>query len=345
MVDWKKQKLLSVVIPAYNVERYLEGCLSSMLVTRQAEKTELIVVDDGSRDGTAAMADAYAEKYPETVKVIHKENGGHGSAVNAGIAAAQGFYFKVVDGDDSVEPEEYDRYLTALLKKAEEHCDLIATPFTCVWYDAGTEEVRKTERRNIEGTENLPEEKVLSFETVADLLHIRMHEWTIRTEILKEHDIRLSEHSFYVDMQYILYPVPWIRTVCILSCPVYRYRLGSESQSVSVKSMQKNRAQHREVLRSLVRFYREREAAGDDSDVLFYLARGIAKMEANQVQIALGMKIGKTAKEELVSAEDELKEICPAAYQANEKKSIELLRKSRYTLYPAAAVLWRMVKR
>lgn len=353
------EKLLTVVIPVYNTECFLAECMDSLLACKSAEYTELLIVDDGSKDGSGKIADGYAERYPDIVKVIHKENGGHGSAINIGIDSAVGQYFRVVDSDDFVETEAYEDYLRKLETLAEMGCDLVATPFACVRHEnAGRRKAKKEQQadvlpqyrirqqeRKIEGAEALRRDEPLPFENVAGRLHVRMHEWTIRTEILKKHAIRLTEYSFYVDMQYILFPVPWIRTACILDEAVYRYRLGNEGQSVSVRSMQKNREQHRAVMRSLVQFYKEREAAGDSTEVLSYLARGIAKMEASQLQIALSLPIGKAAKRELVECEQELRKECPAAYRANEKKSIGFLRHSSYVAYPLAAFVWRIVKR
>ncbi|MGN0505874.1 MAG: glycosyltransferase family 2 protein [Lachnospiraceae bacterium] len=340
------QKVLTVVIPTYNTECFLRECLDSLLSTELAETTEILVVDDGSVDNSGSIADEYERKYPNIVKVVHKENGGHGSAINIGIALAAGTYFKVVDSDDSVEPAAYTAYLGKLKKLAKTGCDLMATPFVCVRQTKKSVQRHvKQQERKIEGADALKRDEILSFESVADRLHVRMHEWTIRTEILKEHGIHLSEHSFYVDMQYILFPVPWIKTVCILDETVYRYRLGSDAQSVSVRNMQKNREQHRNVMRSLIRFYKEREAVGDRKEILSYLARGIAKMEADEVQTVLSLPIGRAAKTELVECEQEIKTECPAAYAANEKKSLWLLRRSGYWLYPAAAVAWRLVKR
>lgn len=340
------EKLLTVVIPTYNTERFLKQCLDSMLQVPSAGRTELLVVDDGSKDRSGEIADEYAAKYPDIVRVVHKENGGHGSAINTGIALATGKYFKVVDSDDTVDPPEYESYLQQL--EALE-CDIVATPFTCVWYAEGeTEELQsrivKEQKRQIEEAEQLPKNTVLPFETVADRLHVRMHEWTIRTAILKEHNIRLSEHCFYVDMQYILFPIPWVKTICILPENVYRYRLGEAGQSVSIKNMQKNREQHRKVLRSLVDFYKEREQQGDSEAMLAYLAKGIAKMQADEVQTVLSLPVGKAAKTELLVQETYLKETCPRAYHANQKKSITLLRRSRYLLYPPAAWIWKRIK-
>ena len=91
-------KLLSFAIPCYNSESYMRNCIESILPG--GEDVEIIIVDDGSKDKTAEIADEYQKKYPTIVKAIHQENGGHGEAVNTGIKNATGLYFKVVDSDD-----------------------------------------------------------------------------------------------------------------------------------------------------------------------------------------------------------------------------------------------------
>ena len=105
-------KLLSVVIPAYNVEKYINQCLHSFVVKRILPFIEVLIINDGSNDATYDMAAAYERQYPDTFKVITKQNGGHGSAINMGIKEATGKYFKVVDGDDWVDPQA----LTALIE-------------------------------------------------------------------------------------------------------------------------------------------------------------------------------------------------------------------------------------
>lgn len=340
-------KQLTVVIPAYNAEKFLEHCLDSLLQAMEREDTELIIVNDGSTDKTGTLADAYAQRYPKIVSVIHKENGGHGSAINVGLEKASGRYFKVVDSDDWVDAENYSRFLKVL---AHLECDLVATPFTCIYQRRQIDEKEKEicgqkKIRTIEGSKALPVGTSLNFKEYACSLHIRMHECTIRTELLKTNNIALTEHSYYVDMQYILYPVPWVESFCLLDFPVYCYRLGEEGQSVAVKSMQKNRGQHRQVLRSLVGFYRIRAEAGDAESVLAYIARGIAKMQADEVKTCLSLPIGNGARAELMAQEAYLKRECLAAYEANEKFSIKLLRWSRYRLYRTAAILCHLIKK
>ena len=107
-------KLLSIAIPCYNSQDYMRNCVESLLPG--GDEVEIIIVDDGSKDDTAVIADEYAAKYPGIVKAVHQENGGHGEAVNAGLRNATGLYFKVVDSDDWVNPSAYK----AILKKLAE---------------------------------------------------------------------------------------------------------------------------------------------------------------------------------------------------------------------------------
>ena len=93
-------KVLSVTVPCYNSESYMNKCIDSLL--KGGEDVEIIIVDDGSSDRTSEIADDYVRRYPSIVKAVHQENGGHGEAVNTGIANATGIYFKVVDSDDWV---------------------------------------------------------------------------------------------------------------------------------------------------------------------------------------------------------------------------------------------------
>ena len=105
-------KLLTFAIPCYNSEAYMEKCIESLLPG--GDDVEILIVDDGSHDRTAEIADAYEKKYPGIVRAIHQENGGHGEAVNAGIRNATGLYFKVVDSDDWVDLDAYRKILDKL---------------------------------------------------------------------------------------------------------------------------------------------------------------------------------------------------------------------------------------
>ncbi len=111
--------ILSVVIPAYNAESTIERCVSSVLANRDVA-LEVIVVDDGSGDGTGALCDALAEANPR-VRVIHKQNGGPGAARNTGIEAAAGRYLAFVDSDDTVAEDMY-RQLLSVMERENADC-------------------------------------------------------------------------------------------------------------------------------------------------------------------------------------------------------------------------------
>lgn len=109
----KNVKLLSIAIPCYNSEAYMRRCIDSLLPG--GDEVEILIVDDGSaKDRTGEIADEYEANYPGICRAIHQENGGHGEAVNAGLRAASGVYFKVVDSDDWVNEDAYRQVLEVL---------------------------------------------------------------------------------------------------------------------------------------------------------------------------------------------------------------------------------------
>ena len=107
-------KLLTVTVPCYNSADYISKSIESLLVG--GDRMEIIIIDDGSKDDTGVIADSYAAKYPDIVKVVHQPNGGHGEGINQGVANATGLYFRVCDSDDWVDGEA----LLKLLDKIEE---------------------------------------------------------------------------------------------------------------------------------------------------------------------------------------------------------------------------------
>ena len=110
-VNGEEMKILSIIVPSYNVEKYLEHTLKSFVEETVLEEIEIIIVDDGSLDHTKYIAEKFCKKYSNTFRLISKKNGGHGSTINCGIEAAIGKYFKVVDGDDWVNTESFGRYV------------------------------------------------------------------------------------------------------------------------------------------------------------------------------------------------------------------------------------------
>ncbi len=223
-------KLLSVAIPCYNSEGYMAKCIESLLVG--GEDVEILIVDDGSqKDNTAKIADEYAAKYPSIIKAIHKENGGHGSAVNTGIDNATGLFFKVVDSDDWVKKEAYVQVLEKLRELAggPKTLDMLICNFV---YDKEGEKKKKVmQYRKI-----LPVDKMFTWDDCHHFPkahYILMHSVIFRTKLLRECGIRLPEHTFYVDNLYVFEPLPYVKNMYYLDVNFYRYYIGREDQSVN----------------------------------------------------------------------------------------------------------------
>ena len=226
-------KLLSFTVPCYNSAAYMGKCVESLL--KGGEDVEIIIVDDGSTDETAQIADDYAEKYPSVVRVIHKENGGHGSAVNAGIENAQGLFFKVVDSDDWVKEEAYVQILEVLknLAGGEKTLDMLVSNFVY-------EKVGENRHKVMRYKHALPVGEMFTWEDVKHFhkgQYILMHSVIFRTKLLRECGLKLPEHTFYVDNLYVFEPLPYVRNMYYLDVNFYRYFIGRTDQSVNEEVM------------------------------------------------------------------------------------------------------------
>ncbi len=240
-------KLLTVVVPVYNTARYLPRCLRSVLVPEALERLELILINDGSTDSSVSILLRAERRNPQTVRVIDKENGGHGSAINEGLRAASGRYLRVLDSDDWFDTPAFLRYLDAL-EDCEE--DLIVTPYT--------QEYAAADQRVFVRYDRLTDGKSCSLgelELNGNMPYVPLAAATWSTELLRRCGLRLSEHCSYVDMQYILFPIPWVKRVRFIDACVYRYFIGRAEQSMAPGRFLKNLPQHERVLRSLVDFY------------------------------------------------------------------------------------------
>ena len=225
-------KLLSIAIPCYNSEAYMEKCIESLL--KGGEEVEIIVVNDGSSDRTAEIADAYAEKYPTIIKAIHQENGGHGEAVNAGIRNATGLYFKVVDSDDWVNEEAYKQILKTLeeLTRGPQTLDMLISNFVYEKQGASRKKVMQYRRC-------LPVNEIFGWDSVhmSKGKYLLMHSIIYRTKLLHECGLELPKHTFYVDNIFVYQPLPHVKNMYYLDVNFYRYFIGRSAQSVNEQVM------------------------------------------------------------------------------------------------------------
>lgn len=347
MYNLDNNKLLTIVVPSYNASKYLGFNLRSFLNPSVPKNLEVIVVDDGSTDDTAQIADAYHEKYPETIRVIHKENGGHGSGINAGLRAAKGKYFKVVDADDWVDHEALEkllRYIESFHCAYDDHADspLIPDVIYNNYYWRLTDETKVPDdyERKAEFTEpfsGVEYHKVYEFESIADQCYVKMHNMTVRTALLRENYIHIDEHHYYVDMEYILYPMPFVQTIAFLPDYLYQYQIGRSGQSMDPAKLRKNAAQYDFVLESIFNYYDSCCRIMTQPNKKKYIDRLIARFYAGRVKILLSMDEHENRKKELLEMEERLKRDFTAIYKANINPAIKALRLSRYSIYSVAA--------
>ena len=237
------QKLISIAVPCYNSAEYMRKCIESLLVG--GEEVEIIIVNDGSKDDTAKIADEYVEKYPTIVKAIHKENGGHGSGVNAGIKNATGLYYKVVDSDDWVDEEAYKKLLDTVRSHVAEgkEADLYITNYVYEHAADNTTNVIHY-RKELKSGVLMDWKKVKKFRMSRFLM---MHSLLFKVSILRESNTVLPEKTFYVDNYYAYNPLPYTKTIFYLDVDLYRYFIGRADQSVNVTNLVKRYEQQMRV--------------------------------------------------------------------------------------------------
>ena len=226
-------KLLSFAVPCYNSAAYMEKCVNSLLAG--GEDVEILIVNDGSTDETAVIADRLAAEHPTIVRAIHKQNGGHGSAVNAGIEHATGLYFKVVDSDDWVKEEAYMQVLETLknLTGGEKVLDMLISNFVY-------EKIGESRRKVMQYRHILPKDEMFTWSDIRHFYkghYILMHSVIFRTKLLRECGLQLPEHTFYVDNIYVFEPLLHVKNMYYLDVNFYRYYIGREDQSVNESIM------------------------------------------------------------------------------------------------------------
>ncbi|NJP40528.1 glycosyltransferase family 2 protein [Oscillospiraceae bacterium HV4-5-C5C] len=225
-------KVLSAIVPCYNSAAYMSHCIDTLL--SGGDDMEILIINDGSSDQTALIADAYAQQYPHIIRAIHQENAGHGGAINTGISQARGRYLKVVDSDDWVSPDALRTILRELasLIKQEPEIDLLISNY--VYEKVGVK------RHVIQYANALPEKRILSWDQVGNFRigqYILMHSVIYRTELLRSCGLKLPEHTFYVDNLFVYDPLPSVRSLYYLNVDLYHYYIGRADQSVQERTM------------------------------------------------------------------------------------------------------------
>lgn len=239
-------KILSISIAAYNASKDLPRCIESLINSNVLDKLDIIIVNDGSIDDTAEVANSFVSKYSNSIRLINKQNGGHGSTINASIKAAVGKYYKILDSDDWVDSNN----LTKLVNYLEKNdVDMVLNTYEEVSYSD------HNSKKLLNPNHGIPYAEIEPLQALDKDIVLYMHSLTFKTSVMKQMGSIIDEHCFYVDMEYCVFPLQYVQSFVCLDYPVYQYLLGSATQSMNMKNLIKRRDQHLKVTKRLVNFY------------------------------------------------------------------------------------------
>lgn len=318
------KKILTISIAAYNVEEYLPKTLQSCIVSPELQQfLEVLIVNDGSSDGTLKIAQNYEKQYPEIFHVINKKNGGYGSTINAALKVATGKYFRILDGDDWVDTSVLEKLLQQLQECNE---DVVFTNAVHVLEDNG----KHRKKRIVEyGNEQL--NKTLNLKQECSLTW-KMHHMTVRTDLLKDNNVSIIENCFYTDGEFVFYVIAYMKTFRCLDYIFYQYRLGRVGQSVSRQGRIKHKEDYYKVLKQELAWLE----AHDVSDVVKkdLLMRHITNTATGVIEYYLLCPCNRAGRNTVKKIDFEIKERNEEVYNRMfKKKAIWILRFFHYYSY------------
>ena len=265
-------KLLSIIIPAYNMEAYLAPCVESILRTPSLAAVEIIIVNDGSKDKTLRIAKQYAERHRDTIRIVDKPNGNYGSTINAALPIAKGEFVKILDADDTFNSSYLAEFLTFLGKMQE--VDMIVTPFT---------EVNEQKEHRVDY--NLYSRKIYEYGKIYDAEQIfgdgairffMMHGVCYRIELLRQMGYRQSEGISYTDQEWVFYPLFNVKSIAFANIPLYRYNTSREGQTMDAKVQLRSLSQLIAVTEAIARYFATHSGAMESATRINFLRNIVA---------------------------------------------------------------------
>lgn len=304
-------KVLTFVIPAYNSEKFLDKGIPSMLVPEIMDKLEIIIVNDGSTDNTAQVAEKYCAQYPDTIRLISQVNKGHGGALNTGCAAAQGKYIKVIDADDWVVTENLSAFIEAL-----EHCesDVVLTHYHTV--DISNGEIKAWKSAESGFGAPVTFEKVLEYWREFKWA-FTFHGMTYNREFYQKAGYILPEKVFYEDYDFSAFPCCLAESIIPLDLFIYEYRIGDVNQSVSAANQLKRIGHTETVMADMLSKYHALEI-GKGKD---YAAEKIQELFLSYLTTVLLINPNKAEGRELANAmREKIRLVAPEIVDKAQKK-------------------------
>lgn len=241
------EKTLSIIVPTYNMEKYLRKCLDSLIVSDEnMQLLEVLVINDGSKDSSSQIAHEYEAKYPQTFRVIDKENGNYGSCINRGLKEATGKYVKVLDADDYFNPQVLDDFISYL---GNTDVDLVISDFNVV-DEAGT--------CLSEFTFDLPLKREFKLKDIPNEMNTKLlhHCITYKRKVFDRFSFKQTEGISYTDDEWIFKPMMWIDAVTYYPHTLYLYLRGREGQTFDPNVIKRTLEHRVKVIKEMLSFYK-----------------------------------------------------------------------------------------
>ena len=325
-------KVLTVSVAAYNVGETLDEALAPFTKSKRLDDIEILIVNDGSKDNTAEIASRYVSEYPQSFRLINKENGGWGSTLNASFAEARGVFFKQLDGDDFYSEENLDDFIDYL---RDCDADLVCCPYVNFEnMSGGITGIVKT-------LHFLPQMKALPVEEVGNFTPA-MHSVTVRTSILTENNIHITEKCFYTDVEYTLKSYNNSATVSFYPFPIYHYRLARDGQSMSIAGVRKNYRDHVKMLTTMLEYFDnevKRPLVRENIELRLYVA------VLYQYLFFMALKPTKEHRDEMRAFDNMIKEKYPAFYNKDYGIPVVFLRAHDFKGYGIVSRVKMMMDR
>lgn len=235
-------KILTIIVPTYNMEALLEKDLQTLVIANSPERLEVIVVNDGSKDRTLEKARRFENRYPDVFSVIDKPNGNYGSCINAGLKAATGKYVKILDADDSVDTEAFGALMDCL---ETTDADVIVNDYQKVYTGGKREDFEYP--FPVGKTVNISD--IYSEDSFSNIL---LPAITYRTSILRSMGYCQTEGISYTDMEWCYAPMTQMSTLHYFNRPVYMYLMGREGQTMDPEIYRKRLPQLFQCMHTLL---------------------------------------------------------------------------------------------
>lgn len=237
-------EILTIIVPTYNMEAYLDRCLTSLIVgepySEPMQSIEVLVVNDGSTDRSSEIAHDYESHYPNTFKVIDKENGNYGSCINVALPLATGKYIKILDADDYMDTDSLCQYLNIL---NELDVDMVFNNMDIV-----NRNHEKTGERKIQ----LPERQILTFKEICEhTQEFFVHKIAYRTSLLRDIGYHQTEGISYSDNEWVAKPMIAVSSAYHIPLSIYNYNRDREGQTISKESKSKSLGSLKTMILSL----------------------------------------------------------------------------------------------